>query len=452
MAPSDGCDTGLASQTRGAAGSCWWRPTIDRPAIPPAGPGGPDDPRDACARPGRAGRRPCPLPGRPPRRGRGRRPPGRTRHRPVARRRGGDAVGPAGPGRRRVPDRPQVAVGPGDRPRGRDALRRVQRRRGRAGHVQGPGDHAGQPLPAWSRALAIAALAVGADAAFIAHQGSASTREVERARARASHEMQAAGLCGDVPVHVVARARRVPVRRGEGAARGHRGRRPLPAPRPALPARAVRHGAADGWASRRGELADRRGAASNPTLVNNVETLANVPLVLARGADWFRSLGTDESPGTVVCTVVGDVVRPGVAEVELGTPLRRGHRRGRRRRRAGPHGQGRALGRGQPGAHRRRSSTSRSATRGSRPSAAGWARPGSSCTTTRPAWSRWPTAFAVPRRRVVRAVPAVQARLRARSPTRLDRIEHRAAATTPTSRRSRGGCARSPTATAATWP
>jgi NADH-quinone oxidoreductase subunit F len=63
-------------------------------------------------------------------------------------------------------------------------------------------------------------------------------------------------------------------------------------------------------------------AASNPTVVNNVETLATVPLVLALGPEWYRSLGTERSPGVVVATVVGDVVRPGVGEVELGTPLR----------------------------------------------------------------------------------------------------------------------------------
>src|SRR5206468_3649772 len=50
--------------------------------------------------------------------------------------------------------------------------------------------------------------------------------------------------------------------------------------------------------------------------------LANIPHILARGADWFRSMGTAESPGTVVATVVGDVVAPDVGEVELGTPLR----------------------------------------------------------------------------------------------------------------------------------
>ncbi len=65
---------------------------------------------------------------------------------------------------------------------------------------------------------------------------------------------------------------------------------------------------------------DRAGA--NPTLVNNIESLSTVPLVLARGADWYRSTGTAESPGTIVCTVSGDTVRHGVGEIEMGTPLR----------------------------------------------------------------------------------------------------------------------------------
>jgi NADH-quinone oxidoreductase subunit F len=64
------------------------------------------------------------------------------------------------------------------------------------------------------------------------------------------------------------------------------------------------------------------GGGSNPTLVNNVETLSTVAHILARGAEWFRSMGTVESPGTVVATVVGDVVAPDVGEVEMGTSLR----------------------------------------------------------------------------------------------------------------------------------
>ncbi|MGH2680714.1 MAG: NADH-ubiquinone oxidoreductase-F iron-sulfur binding region domain-containing protein [Actinomycetota bacterium] len=60
----------------------------------------------------------------------------------------------------------------------------------------------------------------------------------------------------------------------------------------------------------------------NPTLVNNVETLANVPRILADGPDWLRANGTETSPGTMVFTVCGDVRREGVFELPLGTPLR----------------------------------------------------------------------------------------------------------------------------------
>ncbi len=60
----------------------------------------------------------------------------------------------------------------------------------------------------------------------------------------------------------------------------------------------------------------------NPTAVNNVETLSNVPHILAHGADWLRREGTEESPGTMLFTVSGDVDAPGVYELALGTPLR----------------------------------------------------------------------------------------------------------------------------------
>jgi NADH:ubiquinone oxidoreductase subunit F (NADH-binding) len=74
-----------------------------------------------------------------------------------------------------------------------------------------------------------------------------------------------------------------------------------------------------------------------PTLVNNAETMANVPGIIAEGPDWFRSVGTAESPGTIVCTVSGDVERAAVVELAMGTPLRElleehggGARKGRR--------------------------------------------------------------------------------------------------------------------------
>jgi NADH-quinone oxidoreductase subunit F len=59
-----------------------------------------------------------------------------------------------------------------------------------------------------------------------------------------------------------------------------------------------------------------------PTLVNNVETLANVADILALGPDWYRSMGTAESPGTIVCTITGRTRRHGVGEFPMGTPLR----------------------------------------------------------------------------------------------------------------------------------
>ena len=59
-----------------------------------------------------------------------------------------------------------------------------------------------------------------------------------------------------------------------------------------------------------------------PTAVNNVETLANIPAIISRGADWFRKIGTDKCPGTKVFTILGHVEYPGLIEVEMGTPLR----------------------------------------------------------------------------------------------------------------------------------
>ncbi len=69
------------------------------------------------------------------------------------------------------------------------------------------------------------------------------------------------------------------------------------------------------------ELATPIGQGRAPALVNNVETFANVALILHHGAQWFRELGTQESPGTIVCTVVGEVLRSGVGDYPMGTPL-----------------------------------------------------------------------------------------------------------------------------------
>ena len=61
---------------------------------------------------------------------------------------------------------------------------------------------------------------------------------------------------------------------------------------------------------------------SRPTIINNVKTLAGVPPIIERGAVWFRSIGTEDSPGTAIFSVVGDVVHPGLVEIPMGVTLR----------------------------------------------------------------------------------------------------------------------------------
>ncbi len=63
------------------------------------------------------------------------------------------------------------------------------------------------------------------------------------------------------------------------------------------------------------------GAFGMPTTVNNVETFCHVPHIVNQGAEWFRSIGTEKSPGTMLFGVSGHVVRPGLFELPLGTLL-----------------------------------------------------------------------------------------------------------------------------------
>ena len=64
------------------------------------------------------------------------------------------------------------------------------------------------------------------------------------------------------------------------------------------------------------------GLFGKPTSVNNVETLANVPPIILRGAEWYRKFGTAESTGTMIFSLNEDVNRPGIYELPFGAPLR----------------------------------------------------------------------------------------------------------------------------------
>jgi len=79
---------------------------------------------------------------------------------------------------------------------------------------------------------------------------------------------------------------------------------------------------------KRGEIRYRppfppsRGLWEKPTIINNVETLMNIPRIILNGANWFNQIGTEESKGTKVFSVSGDVKRPGVYELVLGSRLK----------------------------------------------------------------------------------------------------------------------------------
>lgn len=80
---------------------------------------------------------------------------------------------------------------------------------------------------------------------------------------------------------------------------GHRGE---PRPRPPFPA--------------------VKGLWQKPTILNNVETFANIPVIINKGADWFASIGTEKSKGTKVFAVGGKINNTGLVEIPMGTPLR----------------------------------------------------------------------------------------------------------------------------------
>ncbi len=165
----------------------------------------------------------------------------------------------------------------------------------------------------------IAAFAIGASQVFLCVKGSFE-KEVE-ALTRAASEMQEAGICPDCEISVVTGPDEYLFGEEKALLEVIEGKPPLPRLLPPYEHGLFATGPQAGWEAIEAQSDRGGGHQSNPTLVNNVETLSNVPHILARGADLFRAMGTRESAGTLVCTVVGDVLAPDVGEVELGTPL-----------------------------------------------------------------------------------------------------------------------------------
>jgi len=157
--------------------------------------------------------------------------------------------------------------------------------------------------------LAIAAYAIGASKAYIYIRAEypLAIRRLKNAIAQA----KAYGLIGDNVMnsgfHI-----NIQIKKGAGAfvcgeetalIHSIEGKRGMPRPRPPYPT--------------------ENGLFGKPTCINNVETLANVPAILARGADWFQSLGTESSKGTKVFALSGKIRNTGLVEVAMGTPLRK---------------------------------------------------------------------------------------------------------------------------------
>ncbi len=155
--------------------------------------------------------------------------------------------------------------------------------------------------------MTLAAFATGAPLGFIYLRY--EYPETEAILENAIEDARASGLLGDnilrsdFSFHLY-------VRRGAGAyicgeegslLNSLEGKHPFPRNKPPFP---VTHGFND-----------------KPTAVNNVETLASVPHIVANGSDWYQSLGLDDHAGTKLISLSGDVQRPGNYEVPIGLPL-----------------------------------------------------------------------------------------------------------------------------------
>lgn len=154
----------------------------------------------------------------------------------------------------------------------------------------------------------IAALAIQAEAVYIYVRGEYRL-PYDRVQA-AIDEARAAGLVGQkilgtefsCEIHMHKGAGAYICGEETGLMESLEGKRGHPRPKPPFPAG---HGL---W--------------GQPTTVNNVETIFNLPFIIDRGAEWFRKMGTEKSPGNFLCGISGHVENPGVYELPLGISAR----------------------------------------------------------------------------------------------------------------------------------
>ncbi len=168
--------------------------------------------------------------------------------------------------------------------------------------------------------VAVAATVVRAREALIAVKASFA-REID-ALERALREMAAAGLVCDAPITLFAGPEEYLFGEEKALLEVIEGNDPMPRWLPPYLHGLFATTPQEGWSAGTPPKDATGIVGSNPTVVSNVETFANVPLILTRGPDWYRTIGTTETPGPLICTVVGDVVHAGFGEIEPGTALR----------------------------------------------------------------------------------------------------------------------------------
>jgi NADH-quinone oxidoreductase subunit F len=156
--------------------------------------------------------------------------------------------------------------------------------------------------------IAIAAFAVGADEAYI-YVRAEYPLAIKRLRkaiadAEARHYLgnNIMGSNFNLTIHIKEGAGAFVCGEETALIASIEGERGMPRPKPPFPA--------------------NKGLFGRPTLINNVETLANVPVIMLNGAEWFSSMGTETSKGTKTFALTGEVNNTGLIEVPMGTTLR----------------------------------------------------------------------------------------------------------------------------------